>query len=182
MWMAWWSKMASLLRCDGGVRWRCCCGVDGVVERWWNGNGWRFKIKTDKRKTAIWDHSPFESHLFPLDKRSELTITNTYRHIYTDGPVWCFVNFSKPQQYIWSIVTKLRLLGSGGHLHQIKAIIISFCGLTENMLRDPWENLGTLTPKIEIFTTHLNYVWWLLETMSMHLINHTKKQLLLCNI
>ena len=60
---------------------------------------------------------------------------------------------------IWSIVTELRLLGSGGHLHQIKAIIISFCGLTENMLRDPWENLGTLTPKIEIFTTHLNYVW-----------------------
>ena len=29
--------MEALLRCGEGVRWRRCCDVDGVVERWWNG-------------------------------------------------------------------------------------------------------------------------------------------------
>ena len=33
------SKMASLLRCGEGVRWRRRCDVDGVVERWWNDGG-----------------------------------------------------------------------------------------------------------------------------------------------
>ena len=57
---------------------------------------------------------------------------------------------------MWSILTKLRLLGSNGHLNQIKAMIIDFGCLTEYMLRDSWEDLDTLTMKIEIFTRDLN--------------------------
>ena len=37
----------------------------------------------------------------PTRQTAGADYTNTYRHIYTDGPLWCFVNFSKPQQYIY---------------------------------------------------------------------------------
>ena len=52
-----------------------CCDVYGVVERWLT------KITKVKEKRLSKDHSPFESHEFPLDKRSGLTTTSTYRNI-----------------------------------------------------------------------------------------------------
>ena len=56
--MAWWS---------GG----------GMVVEWWL-NGGLTKIKKEKRYLRS---QPFESHVFPLDKRSGLTTTSTYPNI-----------------------------------------------------------------------------------------------------
>ena len=41
------------------------------------------------------------------------------------------------------------------------------------MLRDSWNNLGTLTLKIENLTNGLKYMWQLLDTMSMHVTPYT---------
>ena len=62
----------------------CCSGGETLVNY--------IKIKTEKRYLRS---QPFESHVFPLDKRSGLTTTNTYRHIYTDGTFMMFCEFLK---------------------------------------------------------------------------------------
>ena len=49
------------------------------------------------------------------------------------------------------------------------------------MLRDSWKNLGTLTLKIEILTNVLNWMWQLLDTMSMHVIPYNDTLLQVCN-
>ena len=49
------------------------------------------------------------------------------------------------------------------------------------MLRDSWKNLGTLTLKIEILTNVLNWMWQLLDTMSMHVIHYNDTLLQVCN-
>ena len=80
--------MGALL--DGSVvGWERCCDVDGGVERW---NGGLIKIKKEKRYLRS---QPFASHVFPRDKRSGLTTTNTYRHICTDGTFMMFCEFFK---------------------------------------------------------------------------------------
>ena len=58
MLMAWWS------------------GGETIIEWWFDGG--LIKIKKEKRYLRS---QPFESHVFPLDKRSGLTTTNTYRNI-----------------------------------------------------------------------------------------------------
>ena len=49
------------------------------------------------------------------------------------------------------------------------------------MLRYSWTNLGTLTLKIENLTNVLNWMWQLLDTMSMHIIPYNDKLLQVCN-
>ena len=49
------------------------------------------------------------------------------------------------------------------------------------MLRDSWKNLGTLTLKIENLTNVLNWMWQLLDTMSMHVIPNNDTLLHVCN-
>ena len=49
------------------------------------------------------------------------------------------------------------------------------------MLRDSWKNLGTLTLKIEILTNVLNWMWQLLDIMSMHVIPYNDTLLQVCN-
>ena len=49
------------------------------------------------------------------------------------------------------------------------------------MLRDSWKNLGTLTLKIENLTNVLNWMWQLLDTMSMHVIPYNDPLLHVCN-
>ena len=49
------------------------------------------------------------------------------------------------------------------------------------MCRDSWKNLGTLTLKIENLTNDLNWMWQLLDTMSMHAIPYNDTLLQVCN-
>ena len=70
---------------------RLSAGCEPEVNRrlgyaWCGGVWWWSKITKGKEKRYL-KITALESHLFPRDKRSGLTTTKTYRHIYTDGPL-----------------------------------------------------------------------------------------------
>ena len=84
-----------------GVRWRRCCDVDGVVERWNDGCWWFDQNK--ERKTLSEISALFESHLFPLDKgrsylQQRLTGLSTLMDlskIDTSPPLWFLSEHAK---------------------------------------------------------------------------------------
>ena len=84
--------MEALLRCSRGSKMASLrCGWRSGAVEWWL----LTKITKVKEKRLSKDHSPLVSHVFPLDKRSGLTTTNTYRHICTDGTFMMFCEFLK---------------------------------------------------------------------------------------
>ena len=69
---------------------------------------------------------------------------------------------------------------SGG-LRQTNDTIASFEGLVGWMLMVSLKNLGTLTLQMENLTNVLNWMWQLLDTMSMHAIPYNDTLLQVCN-